>query len=403
VQDVDLFDAAAFNVTDAEAALMDPQQRLVLESVAEALAAGGAGASCGVFVGVSSHDYAKLSASATGVTAYTGTGTSASVISGRISYTFGLSGPALTIDTACSSSLAGVHMAVNALALGQCAAAAGPGVNLLLHPETLAILQKAGMLTPDGRCKTLSAAADGYARAEAVGTLLLRAGGVRAADCLALVAGSAVNQDGRSSSLTAPNGPAQQEVVRAALQAGGLSAAQLSALQMHGTGTALGDPIEIGAAAAVLADEGRAAPLTLMASKSWLGHAEPGAGMAGLTHAQVALSQGLQLPVLHLGNLNPYCVATMGKRPADWAAPRQSGALGAPRAIGTSAFAFQGTNAHVVLQAVAAAVAGAPANTAPLAGLEGYRRARCWLAPAPHGCARDLQSILYRFDVCGCC
>jgi 3-oxoacyl-(acyl-carrier-protein) synthase len=389
LQGVDLFDAAAFNVTDSEAALMDPQQRLVLESVAEVLGAASGGASpssCGVFVGVSSQDYAKLSTSHTGVTAYTGTGTAGSVISGRISYTFGLQGPALTIDTACSSSLAGVHMAFNSLLLGQCGAAAGAGVNLLLHPETLAILQKAGMLAPDGRCKTLNTAADGYARAEAVGTLLLQAGGVRAADCLALVAGSAVNQDGRSSSLTAPNGPAQQAVVRAALQAAQLPAAQLSALQMHGTGTPLGDPIEVGAASAVLVDGGRDAPLVLMASKSWMGHAEPGAGVAGLAHAQVALTQGLQLPILHLGGVNHYVEGTMGKHASDWAAPRQAAALPAPNAVGTSAFAFQGTNAHVVLQSVATLVPGAPANTSPLdGGGAAYKRQRTWLAPPPHG------------------
>jgi len=405
------FDAISFGVPESEAVLMDPQQRLVLECVAEALAQspshGGNhrmelegtttsySTSCGVFIGCSSEDYAKLSTSWTGVTAYTGTGTSSSVISGRISYTFGLRGPALTIDTACSSSLAGIHMAFNALLLGQCESATGSGVNLLLHPETLAILQKAGMLTYDGRCKTLSSAADGYVRAETVGTLLLQTGEVKAADCLALVAGSSVNQDGRSSSLTAPNGPAQQEVVRSALRIAQLEPNQLTGLQMHGTGTALGDPIEIGAASASLVDASRigVAPLALMASKSWTGHAEPAAGIAGLTHAQLALTMSLQLPILHLNLVNEHVGAVMAKHAAAWSAPRQLGSVATSTAIGTSAFAFQGTNAHVVLQSVASVVAGAPpVGGAPSETLP-FSKTRCWLAPAAHSLLHSVRWI----------
>lgn len=387
------FEPLSFGVPDSEAILMDPQQRLVLECVAEAMAQtpwaspAEAMASCGVFVGCSSEDYAKLSSSMTGVTAYTGTGTSSSVISGRISYTFGLRGPALTIDTACSSSLAGIHMAFNSLLLGQCEAATGSGVNLILHPETLAILQKAGMLTYDGRCKTLSAAADGYVRAETVGTLLMQTGEVKVASCLAVVAGSAVNQDGRSSSLTAPNGPAQQEVIRNALRLAQLQPAQMTGLQMHGTGTALGDPIEIGAASAALVEHGarsEGTPLVLMASKSWTGHAEPAAGIAGLTHAQLAVTMSLQLPILHLGHVNEHVGAVMGKHSTAWAAPRQLGASFASIAVGTSAFAFQGTNAHIVVQSVASLVSGAPAIGAPpVEGLP-FNKQRYWLGPPAH-------------------
>jgi acyl transferase domain-containing protein len=191
---------------------------------------------CGMYVGCSWQDYSRVAEQALGVTAYTATGIAGSVVSGRISYSFGLKGPAVTIDTACSSSLVALHMAVNGLRLRQCSTAAGCGVNLILHPETFSIAQKAGMLTYDGRCKTLSADADGYGRAESCGAVLLGAAGQVADQPVAVVRGTALNQDGRSSSLTAPNGPSQQEVVRAAMHAARLAAADVDILQMHGTG-----------------------------------------------------------------------------------------------------------------------------------------------------------------------
>lgn len=261
---VDLFDAAAFGISSPEASLMDPQQRLLLEATHQVLATTALqpsstslvsaaklahGSSVGVFVGVSSSDYNKLGLKYGGgaVSAFTSTGASLSVMSGRVSFIFGLRGPSLSIDTACSSSLVSLHAAINTLTLGQCAAALNAGVNLMLTPDTPAAFQKAGMLAPDGRCKTLDVAADGYVRAEALGVLLLMAvAGGRAGSgtgnaqggVLAWVDGSAVNQDGRSSALTAPNGPAQQEVMAAALVAAGMEAggSGLSMLQMHGTG-----------------------------------------------------------------------------------------------------------------------------------------------------------------------
>jgi acyl transferase domain-containing protein len=390
-QEVDKFDAAAFGIPSAEAALVDPRQRLVLESAIEALLSaplptGNAQKACGVFVGCSSNDYLVLASHAIGVSPFTGTGIANSVISGRVSYSLGLRGPALSVDTACSASLVAVHMAVNSMVLGQCDAAMGSGVNLMLHPETSDILQKAGMLTADGRCKALSATADGYVRAEACGTLLLRSGNINAAECLALVPGSSVNQDGTSSSLTAPNGPAQQEVIRAALRASSLGAGSLAALQMHGTGTALGDPIEVGAAAAVLLDEpgGRPAPLALMAAKSRMGHAEAGAGVAGLVHSAVALAHRLNLPLLHLGHLNPYCTAIMDKRPERWSVPRQSFGSSTMDVVGTSAFAFQGTNAHVMLQSLASVAEGARPVASGFAKTAVFARERHWVAPAHH-------------------
>jgi acyl transferase domain-containing protein len=174
-----------------------------------------------------------------------------------------------------------LHIAFSSVALGQCHAALNAGVNLLLTPNTTAMTQKAGMLALDGRCKTLSPAADGYARADACGAMLLQPALQATGSVLALVGGTAVNQDGRSSSLTAPHGPSQQEVVRAALAAAQLEPAAVTALQMHGTGTSLGDPIEVGALAAALVERRpaqHAAPLSLLAAKSWTGHAEPGAG-----------------------------------------------------------------------------------------------------------------------------
>jgi len=249
------FDAAAFGLSATEALLVDPQQRLLLEAFAEAhnhtsaataLAAGGSAASCGVFVGISSMDYQKLASRyVSGVTAYSATGVSLSVAAGRLSYSFGLRGPALAIDTACSSSLVAVNAASMNLKAGSIMQAAAAGANLTLSPDTPAMFSRAGMLSPEGRCKTLDAAADGYVRAEAVGVLLLQAyassdAGSAAGSILAVLAGSAVNQDGRSSSLTAPNGPAQQEVLRAALADGGLLPQDVLGLSMHGTGTPLG-------------------------------------------------------------------------------------------------------------------------------------------------------------------
>ena len=245
------FDAAAFGTSDTEAMYMDPQQRMLLQSAAEALGSSQllsgsfppnvgqkVGASVGVFVGVSSSDYEKLVMKhVQGVTAYTATGRAASVISGRLSYTFSLKGPSLTVDTACSSSLVSLHMAFNSLTLQQCTAACNSGVNVMITPETPAAFQKAGMLSADGRCKTLDSTAAGYVRAEGCGSMVLQhASAVEGCAVVAVFRGSAVNQDGRSSSLTAPNGPSQQGVIRQALQESALEPHQIHALQMHGTG-----------------------------------------------------------------------------------------------------------------------------------------------------------------------
>ena len=256
--------------------------------------------------GVSSNDYARLAArTVRGVTAYSATGTALSVVSGRASYSMRLKGPAVTVDTACSSSLVSLHMAFTSICLGHASLAFNSGVNLTLVPETPAMFQRAGMMTPDGRCKTLDAAADGYVRAESVVTALLQgisderieasAPETEGGKCV-LVQGTAVNQGGRSSTLTAPNGPSQQDVLRNALKSAAAAAHEVVALQMHGTGTPLGDPIEMGAANAVLVDGARrVGAVVASTAKSWIGHTEAGAGVMGLTQAAVGVSHAASL------------------------------------------------------------------------------------------------------------
>lgn len=335
-----LFDATAFSITSTEALLMDPQQRLLLECTEETLRASSRGvggpvlantAAVGVFVGISSPDYADMAKVHSDISAYSATGehngpawqpgtnaeaawqantaaysillagSAVSVAAGRISYLYGFRGPSVAVDTACSSSLVGAHMARLSMSVGGCTTASAAGAKLILTPHTSAMFNRAGMLAADGRCKTLDAQADGYVRGEAVVSLLLQlvGGSGATADAVCLLAGSAVNQDGRSSTLTAPNGPAQQSAIRGALASGGCSAAALACVQLHGTGTPLGDPIEVGALAAVLTDSG-ASRVTLAAGKTGMGHTEPAAGLVGMTHAARALCLGLAQPILHL-------------------------------------------------------------------------------------------------------
>jgi NADPH:quinone reductase-like Zn-dependent oxidoreductase/3-oxoacyl-(acyl-carrier-protein) synthase/acyl carrier protein len=304
----DQFDLALFGLSMTEAELMDAQQRMLLEGSYEALTQAGhplsRPASVAVGVGVASAEYNNhLVAKFTiGVSAYSATGGALSVASGRLSYTYAFKGPALSVDTACSSSLVATHVAATAVWSGTSTAALIAGIGLLLNPDPTAMFQKAGMLAPDGRCKSLDVAADGYVRGEAAGVLFFQNISVEtsttASAALALLCGTAVNQDGRSSSLTAPNGPAQQEVARTALQMAGLKSSDVSHLQIHGTGTPLGDPIEMGAANAVLVDiaasrgsgTGRLIPMAASTAKSWIGHTEAAAGVMGLIQAAVGAS-----------------------------------------------------------------------------------------------------------------
>jgi acyl transferase domain-containing protein len=312
-----------------------------------------------------------------------GTGGTLSVVAGRLSYSFALSGPAMSVDTACSSSLVGTHLACTSLRQRECPAAAACGVNLFLVPYTTGVFSRAGMLSAEGRCKTLDATADGYARGEGCRTLLLESkSGVVS---FAAVLGSAVNQDGRSSSLTAPNGPAQQDVMRIALgSCAPGSACELRVMELHGTGTPLGDPIELGAVAAVLLPH-RTAPLTIQSAKSCIGHCETAAGVAGVMQLVAGLCDAQPTPLLHLRSPNVHVTSVLRlaaqSSSAAVALPRQASSTApacsalAP-AGGVSSFAFQGTNAHVLL-----GEGGEQRVTAVAPHARTYERRRQWAAP----------------------
>jgi acyl transferase domain-containing protein len=284
---IDGFDPTVFGIAPREAASMDPQQRLLLEVAWEALEHAGTApdrlekTATGVYLGVTSSDYAYMQLGAGDqslLDAHFTSGIAHSMHSGRLSYLLGLQGPSLTIDTACSSSLVAVHLACNAVRNGECRTAIAGGVNLMLSPDITIALSRARMLAPDGRCKTFSASADGFSRGEGCVLVVLKRLADAQADgdrVVAVIRGSAVNQDGASSSLTAPNGPAQEAVVRAALARAGVAARDVSYVEAHGTGTQLGDPIEVRALGAVYG-EGRDAsrPLAIGSVKTNVGHLE---------------------------------------------------------------------------------------------------------------------------------
>ncbi len=365
VENVADFDADFFGIAPREADLMDPQQRLLLEVAFAALEDAGlppaaiAGTAAGVFVGISTNDYGRLLArQPAGSEAHTGTGNAFSVAANRISYLLDLRGPSLAIDTACSSSLVAVHHAVRSLRSGECSLALVGGVNLLLAPDLSTTFARAGMLAPDGRCKSFDASADGYVRGEGCGVVVLR----RVTDArqageriLAVIRGSAVNQDGRSNGLTAPNGPAQQAVVRAALRDARVAAAEVGYVEAHGTGTTLGDPIEVNALREVLLTARDPARSCWLGSvKTNLGHLEAAAGIAGLIKVVLALRHHALPAHLHLRRLNPliHLAGTPLAIPTaltPWPAP-----AGTVRVAGVSSFGFGGTNAHVVLAEAAA-------------------------------------------------
>ncbi|HEY0610279.1 MAG TPA: beta-ketoacyl synthase N-terminal-like domain-containing protein, partial [Chitinophaga sp.] len=358
LDEVSTFDAQFFGISSKEAVYMDPQQRILMEVCWEALEQAGitddalSGAAAGVFIGLSSNDYARMQFGNPGsLGAYTGTGSAFSIAANRLSYFLDIKGPSMAIDTACSSSLVAVYEACNSLRRNDCNLAIAGGVNLILGPELHAVFGAANMLAPDGKCKTFDEKADGYVRGEGCGVVILKrlSDAVDAGDnILAVIRGAAVNQDGRSNGLTAPNGMAQQAVIRKALQDAGVQPAEISYVEAHGTGTSLGDPIEMNALKTVLTEGRSDAQLWVGAVKTNIGHLEAAAGIAGLIKTVLMMQHGEIPPHLHFQSLNPKILldGSPVRIPLErtaWTMPD-----GKKRLAGVSSFGFGGTNSHVV-------------------------------------------------------
>jgi acyl transferase domain-containing protein len=357
----DEFDAEFFNIAPREAAAIDPQQRLLLEVAWEALENAGInphsirGSQTGVFIGLTTNDYyhsvaGKLRRDQ--IDAYIPFGNAPNFAAGRLSYFLGARGPAVVLDSACSSSLVSIHLACESLRRRESDAALAAGVNLILSPENSIACSRFGMLSPDGSCKSFDADANGYVRSEGCGVVVLKRleDAQRDGDTvLAVVRGSAVNQDGASSGQTVPNGPAQQALMRQALHAARLAPSEVDYIEAHGTGTGLGDPIELDALSEVYGDRGSSAPLVLGSVKTNLGHLESAAGVTGFIKTVLSVSRGHIPRQLHFTKLTPHAGPgassfVIASEPLDW--PEVS----RPRRAAVSSFGVSGTNAHVLIE-----------------------------------------------------
>ena len=365
LQQVDQFDPNFFGISPREAEHMDPQQRLVLEVAWEALENAGvppkslSGSQTGVFVGIGNQDYTRLLCqNLDQINYHNGTGGTLSFAANRLSYLLDLHGPSLGIETACSSSLVAIHLACQSLGVGESDVIIAGGVNLVLSPDMMIAFSQARMMSADGRCKTFDASANGYVRGEGCGIVILKrlADALRDGDrILATLKGLAINQDGLSNGITAPNGLAQEAVIRQALTNAKVTPAQISYVEAHGTGTALGDPVEVNAIKAVLMS-GRSSeqPCGIGSVKTNIGHLEAGAGIAGLLKVILQLHHRQIVPHLHLKELNPH----LGLAETPFFIPQSCQPWPAADRLlaGVSAFSFGGTNCHVILEAAPSSV-----------------------------------------------